>query len=278
MPAVLRRIEEARAQALDVSADQYPWTASANSLHASLPVWAREGEREKMLARLQDPAARARIREEMKKENPDWFDGGAARIMISGVLNPALEKYEGRMLDEIARAESKDPLDALMDLVLADKASTGKINFTMSDEDVKVALAHPFVSMCTDSGAGATDGIYAKERYHPRGWGSTARILGHYVREEKALRLEEAVRKMTSLPASRMRLADRGILRPGMKADLVVFDPATIRERTTFADPWHYSEGIPYVAVNGQLVVDGGKITAARPGRALRGPGWKPKP
>jgi N-acyl-D-amino-acid deacylase len=274
MPGVLKRIEEARAQGLDVSADQYPWTASSNSLHATLPLWAREGDTEKMLARLRDGATRERIKADMQKDNPDWSVGGASRIMVSGVLSSDLKKYEGRMLDEIAKAESKDPLDALMDIVLADKANASKINFTMDEEDVKAALRHPFVSLGTDSGAGATDGILATERYHPRGWGSTARILGTYVREQKLLPLEEAVRKMTSLPASRMRLVDRGILRPGMLADVVAFDPATVRERATYADPFHYSEGIPYVAVNGQLVVDGGRITAARPGRALRGPGW----
>jgi N-acyl-D-aspartate/D-glutamate deacylase len=134
------------------------------------------------------------------------------------------------------------------------------------------------VSFATDSPAMAEDGILSQEKSHPRAWGSAARILGKYVRDEKVLTLEEAIRKMTSLPASRMRLDDRGILRPGMAADLVAFDADAVRERSTYADPLHYSEGIPYVAVNGELVVDGGKITAARPGKALRGPGWKPRP
>jgi N-acyl-D-aspartate/D-glutamate deacylase len=144
----------------------------------------------------------------------------------------------------------------------------------MSEDDVRAAVAHPLVSMCTDSGAKAEDGIYSEEKSHPRAWGSAARILGRYVREEKLLTLEEAVRKMTSLPASRMGIADRGILRPGMAADVVLFDPATVIDRSTYADPLHYSTGIPYVCVNGQLVVDGGRITTARPGRALKGPGY----
>ena len=275
MPAVLRRIEQARAEGLDVSANQYPWVASANALSASLPLWAREGGREKLLARLRDPAARARVRADFPRNNPDWADQPGSRILITTVLKPELKKYEGKTIAEIARAEEKDPLDVLMDLVIADNANVGRVTFSMSEEDVKAALAQPLVSMGTDSGARAEDGIYSLEKSHPRAWGSTARILGKYVRDEKVLTLEEAVRKMTSLPASRMGLADRGIVRPGMAADVVVFDPATVRERSTYADPLHYSEGIPFVCVNGQLVVDGGRITGARPGRALKGPGYR---
>ena len=274
MPAVLRRIEDARAQGLDVSANVYPWTASSNSLHASLPVWAREGTREAMIKRLQDPAVRARVREELEHEGSDWPGGG--RILVTDVLDPALAKYEGRKLDEIAQAEGKSPVDALMDIVVRDGGNTSKITFSMDEGDVRAALRHPLVSMCTDSGASATDGIFSKERNHPRGWGSAARILGRYVREEKLLPLEEAIRKMTSQPASRMHIPDRGLLRPGFFADLVAFDPQTVIDRSTYENPWQYSAGIPYVAVNGQLVVDSGAITSARPGRALRGPGWKP--
>jgi dihydroorotase/N-acyl-D-amino-acid deacylase len=275
MTAILNRIEQARAEGLDVSANQYPWAASSNNLDASLPLWVREGGREKLLARLQDPATRARVRQDFPKENPDWNEEPGSRILITTVLNPALKGYEGKTIAEIARAEGKDPLAALIDLVIADHANTGRVTFSMSEGDVRAALAHPLVSMGTDSGARAEDGIYSLEKSHPRAWASTARILGRYVRDEKLLRLEEAIRKMTSLPASRMGLADRGILKPGMAADVVAFDPATVRERSTYADPLHYSEGIPYVMVNGQLVVDGGHITDARPGRALMGPGFR---
>ena len=164
-----------------------------------------------------------------------------------------------------------------MDLVIADRANTGRVSFTMHEDDVRLALRHPLVAMCTDSGARAEDGILSQEKSHPRAWGSAARILGRYVRDEQLLPLEEAIRKMTSLPASRMRLADRGILRPGMAADVVAFDPARVRERSSYEDPNHYSEGIPYVAVNGQLVVDEGRITAraprAAPAGARRAPG-----
>jgi N-acyl-D-amino-acid deacylase len=275
MSAVLSRIEAARAEGLDVSANQYPWAASSNNLDASLPLWVREGGREKLLARLQDPATRARVRADFPGENPDWSVEPGSRILITRVLNPSLKRYEGRTVAEIARSENKDPLDVLMDTVIADRANTGRVTFSMSEEDVRTALAHPLVSMGTDSGAKAEDGIYSEEKSHPRAWGSTARILGKYVRDEKVLPLEEAIRKMTSLPASRMGLADRGIVRPGMAADVVAFDPATVRDRSTYADPLHYSEGIPYVCVNGRLVVDGGRITDARPGRALKGPGYR---
>jgi len=275
MPAVLSRIEQARADDLDVSANQYPWAASSNNLDASLPLWVREGGREKLVARLKDPATRARARAEFPEENPDWSDEPGSRILITRVLNPALKGYEGKTVAEIARSEGKDPLDVLMDIVIADRANTGRVTFSMSEDDVRAALAHPLVSMCTDSGAKAEDGIYSQEKSHPRAWGSAPRILGHYVREEKLFTLEEAIRKMTSLPASRMRLADRGILIPGMAADVVAFDPATVRERSTYVDPLHYSEGIPFVCVNGQLVVDGGRITDARPGRPLMGPGYR---
>jgi len=275
MPAVLRRIEAAREEGLDVSANQYPWAASSNNLDASLPLWVREGGREKLISRLQDPATRARVRADFPGENPDWSDQPGSRILITRVLNPALKTYEGRTVAEIARSENKDPLDVLMDTVIADRANTGRVTFSMSEEDVRAALAHPLVSMGTDSGAKAEDGIYSEEKSHPRAWASTARILGRYVRDEKVLTLEEAIRKMTSLPASRMGLTDRGILRPGMAADVVAFDPATVRDRSTYADPLYYSEGIPYVCVNGQLVVDGGKITQARPGRPLMGPGYR---
>jgi N-acyl-D-amino-acid deacylase len=283
MPAVLRRLEEARAEGLDVSADQYPWTAGENGLDANLPLWVRDGGPDKMIARLQDPAVRARVRAELGKDDRSWENqyqcaGGAKGVLIATVVNPELKKYEGKTLDEIARAESKDPVDVIMDLVVADRAHTSNIIFIMDEQDVRTALRHPLVSLCTDSGAEAVDGIFGQEKSHPRAWASAPRILGHYVRDEKLLPLEEAVRKITSLPASRMGLAGRGIVRAGMFADLVVFDPQTVRDVATYTDPLHYSEGIPYVAVNGQLVVDGGKITAARPGRPLYGPGYKPEP
>jgi len=280
MAAVLKRIEDARAAGLDVSADQYPYIAGQNGLDANLPLWVRDGGRDRMIERLKDPAVRARVKADMSRDDPSWENqylgaGGAGGVLIVSVVNPALKKYEGRTIEQIAKAESKDPVDVIMDVVSADRGNTSNVIFIMSEDDVRLALKHPLVSLCTDSGASARDGIFSQERSHPRAWGSAARILGRYVRDEKLLTLEEAVRKMTSLPASRMGLADRGIVRPGMLADLVVFDPDSVRDKATFDDPLQYSEGIPFVAVNGQLVVDGGQITAARPGRALFGPGYR---
>jgi N-acyl-D-amino-acid deacylase len=283
MPEVLQRLERARAEGLDVSADQYPYIAGQNGLDAGLPLWVREGGKDRMIARLKDPAVRERVKAELQRDDPSWENqylgsGGAQGVLIVSVVNTSLKKYEGKTLDRIGKEEAKDPLDVLMDLVIADRANTSNVVFIMSEDDVRTALRHPLVSLGTDSGAVAEDGIFSEEKSHPRAWGSAARILGKYVREEKLLPLEEAVRKMTSLPASRMGLSERGILRPGMAADLVAFDPETVRDRSTFEDPLHYSEGIPYVAVNGELVVDGGKITAARPGRALKGPGYRGAP
>ena len=280
MPKVLAAFGAARASGLDVAANQYPWNAASNGLDACLPPWVREGGRERLLARLRDPEARARIRNEMAEDASSWENqwygsGGGSGVMLAAVLNPELKKYEGGTLQEIGALMKKDPRDALMDLVLADRANSQCILFMMSEEDVRTAMKDPFVAFCTDSGAVATDGIYSEEKSHPRAWASTARILATYVRDEKLLPLEEAVRKMTSLSAARAGLRDRGILKAGLAGDVVAFDPVRVKAVSTYADPLHYSEGFPYVAVNGVLVVDGGKITAERPGQPLLGPGRK---
>jgi N-acyl-D-amino-acid deacylase len=279
MPSVLARLEAARAEGLDVAANAYPWTAASNPLSSCLPPWMREGSKEKLLARLRDPALREKAKADMVRDADDWDNqyygsGGPSRILVSTVLTPALKPLEGKTVEEIAAAAKKDPRDALMDVVLADGGLSSCIFFCMDEDDVKAALRHRLVSFCTDSGASATDGILSEEKSHPRGWASTARILATYVRDEKVLPLEEAVRKMTSLAAARAGLGDRGLIREGFPADLVAFDLARVKAVSTYADPLHYSEGFPYVTVNGALVVDGGRITAERPGRALRGPGF----
>jgi N-acyl-D-amino-acid deacylase len=281
MPAVLARLEAARAEGLDVAANQYPWAAASNGLDACLPPWVREGGAEKLVARLKDPAVRERVKREMAEDSGTWENqwhgsGGGAGVLVATVLKPELKPYEGKTLEEIGRAEGKDPRDALIDLVVADRGAANGIIFIMDEGDVRAALRSRLVAFCTDTGAAATDGIYAEEKSHPRGWASTARILETYVRDEKLLPLEEAVRKMTSLSAARAQIRDRGVVAPGLYADLVAFDPARVKAVSTFADPLHYCEGIPYVAVNGQLVVDGGRITAARPGRIVPGPGARP--
>jgi N-acyl-D-amino-acid deacylase len=281
MGEVLARLEAARARGIDVTANQYPYVRASNGLDACLPLWVREGGLDKMTARLKDAAQRERIKKEMEDpavtswEN-QWFgSGGGEGVLLVSVLNKDLKKYEGLNLAEIGKRLGKDPRDVVMDFVIADRGRSSCVLSIMSEEDVRTALKHPFVSICTDSEAMAEDGPLAGSKSHPRAWGSFPRILGKYVRDEKLLRLEEAVRKMTSLPASRVGIRDRGILRPGMMADLAVFDPATIRDLATFEDPNHYSVGMRYVFVNGQAVLAEGKITSARPGRALRGPGYR---
>jgi N-acyl-D-amino-acid deacylase len=276
MPEVLRRIEAARARGLDVTANQYPYNRASNGLDACLPLWVREGGLEKMLARLRDPAQRERIRKDMDDatatawENQWYGSNGGDGVMLSSVLNPELRKYEGMTLTDIGKAMGKDPRDAVMDLVIADKGESAVITSIMSEDDVRTALKHPLVGVGTDSGAQAEDGKLSESKSHPRAWGSFPRILGRYVRDEHLLTLEEAIRKMTSKAADRVHLADRGVLRPGMKADITVFDPATIRDVSTFDDPKHYSTGVRHVFVNGRAVVADGKITAERPGRPLR--------
>src|ERR1700693_2524789 len=279
MPEILKLIENARAEGLDVAANQYPWNRASNGLDACLPPWVREGGREALLKRLADPATRERVKSDMAKETADWENqylgaGGAEGIMVAEVLDPKLKAYEGKTIASIAAAGNKDPRDAVIDIVLADRANAGCIIAIMDEKDVRAALAHPLVSFGTDSPAKATDGPLSHETSHPRGWGSAARILGYYVREEKLLRLEEAIRKMTSFAAEAAGLTDRGLVKLGFAADLAVFDPQRVSDKSTFSDPHHYSEGFRYVAVNGVLVVDDGKITGKTPGRALRGPGY----
>jgi dihydroorotase/N-acyl-D-amino-acid deacylase len=281
MPQVLERIRAARARGLDITANQYPYTRAANGLDACLPLWVREGGTDKMIARLKDTAQRERIRRDMADaaattwENQWYGSGGADGVMLSAVINNDLRQYEGKTLAEVGRALNKDPRDVVMDFVVADRAQSNVIISIMNEDDVRAALKDPLVSVGTDAGARAEDGPLAESKSHPRAWGSFPRILGKYVREEHLLSLEEAVRKMTSRPASRVGFTDRGVLRPGLIADITVFDAATIHDVATFENPTHYSVGVKWVLVNGRAVVAGGKMTTERPGRVLRGPGYK---
>src|SRR5688572_4054106 len=280
MTEVLRRIDAARARGLRVSANIYPYDRASNGLDACLPVWVREGGTEAMLKRLQDPAIRARVKREM--DDPEapfenqWFgSGGPAGVMLSSVLDPALRKYEGMSFDAIGTAMGKDPRDAAIDLVIADRAESSVIISIMRESDVIEAMRTPWVSFDTDSGARAEDGPLSMSKSHPRAWGTFPRVLGKYVRQDGVLTLEEAIRKMTSQAAIRVGITDRGLVRPGMMADLVVFDPATVADRATFEQPNRYSVGIRHVFVNGKAVVANGAITNERSGRALRGPGYR---
>ena len=279
MSDVLARIHAARARGLDVTANQYPYTRAANGLDACLPLWVREGGVDKMIARLKDPVQREKAKNDMADANVttwenQWYgSGGGDGVMLAEATNPELRKYEGKTMTEIGRMIDKDPRDVVMDFVIADRAQSGVIISIMTEEDVRLALADPLVSVGTDAGARAEDGPLSESRSHPRAWGSFPRILGHYVRDEHLLTMEEAIRKMTSRAAIRVGLTDRGLLRPGMVADIAIFDPATIHDEATFENPTHYSVGIKWVLVNGRAVVADGRMTSERPGRVLTGPG-----
>jgi len=280
MPEVLAKIRQARSEGLDITADIYPYIAGSTSLSACLPPWALEGGTEKMLARLRDPSIRERLKKEITTDSKEWENiylgsGGASGVLIGSVVNRDLEAMQGKRVSQIAEEQGKDPLDALFDLILADHGQTGAIYFMMSEEDMRAAMRAPFVSFCTDSGARANDGPLAGSKSHPRGWGSYPRILGRYVRDEHLLTLAQAIHKMTGLPAARVGLRDRGLLRSGSYADLTIFDPQRVLDRATFEMPNQHPEGIKYVVVNGQISVDDGQRTPALAGRVLRGPGYR---
>ncbi len=279
MPKVVAAIEQARASGVDVTADQYPYTASATSLGAVIPPKFHEGGTDQFVKRLKDPAVRQQIRKQLNGttggfENMWRGVGGADGVMVVSVLNPALRKYEGKTVAQIAKMENKDPLDALMDLVIADRDNVGAVYFSMSEQDVKLAMRQPWVSVGTDYGEVSPTGPLGESKTHPRAYGSFARILGKYVREDHNLRLEDAIRKFTSLPAQREKLDHRGLLRSDSFADITIFDPAMVRDVATFEDPNRPSVGFEYVFVNGVLALEHDKVTGEMGGRPLRGPGY----
>jgi N-acyl-D-amino-acid deacylase len=281
MSEVVAKIEEARRSGVDVAADTYAYTAWYNSFSAFVPPWAHDGGTAKLLERLRDPAARARIRKDMETPSKEWDNEwheipGPEAVVLCTVHNPALQPLVGKNLAEIAKQRGKDPIETLFDLLVEDEAYTAVAVSGMSEPDVTLALLQPWVSIDNDSQGTSPEGLLGKEHPHPRAYGTFPRILRKYVREEKKLRLEEAIRKFTALPAQRLRLADRGVLKAGMWADLVVFDPETVRDLATFASPNQLAQGMDYVLVNGIPVIDGGEMTGALPGKVLRGPGWKP--
>jgi len=282
LPEVIRRIEAARARGIDVAASVYPYTRASNSLIACFPSWVSEGGTDKMIERLKDPTQRERAKKEMdergKWQNQWLGSGGPSGVLLIQVLNPELAKYEGMTLEEIGRSMNKDPKDAAMDIAIADRGNSSVVISIMDEKDVRSAVSDPLVTFGSDSSAQAEDGPLSKTKAHPRAFGTFPRVIAEYVKKEHTMRLEEAVRKMTSLAASRAGIMDRGILRPGMLADIVVFDPKTIEDVATYSDPLHYSVGVKFVFVNGRPVVWDGSITQERPGRALRGPGYKTAP
>ena len=281
MPEVVAKINAARADGVDVSANTYAYTASFNTMSAFVPPWAHDGGDAKLIERLRDPAMRARIRKDLMSPSQGWDNEwqeipGPESVLIGVVQNPKLLPLQGKTLADIAKIWNKDPMDTLFDLLIEDNAFTEVAVFGMSEPDVALALQQPWVSIDNDSSGTSPEGILGHEHPHPRAYGAFPRILRKYVREEKKLTLEDAIRKFSALPAQRMRLTERGVLKAGMWADVVVFDPATVRDLATFDNPNQLSEGMEYVLVNGEPVIDQGKMTGAKPGKVLRGAGYAP--
>src|SRR5437899_2255537 len=281
MPEAIAKVNAARAEGLDISADTYAYTAWFNDFSAFIPAWAHDGGNGKLIERLKDPATRDRIRKDMLTPSDQWDNEwqeipGPEAVLIGVVHNPQLLPLQGKTLADIAKLWNKDAMDALFDLLIEDHALTSVAVFGMSEPDVSLALQQPWVSVDNDSSGTSPDGILGQEHPHPRAYGTFPRILRRYVREEHKLTLEDAIRKFSALAAQRMRLTDRGVLKASMCADVVIFDPARVHDVATFEKPNQLSQGMEFVLVNGVPVIDHGEMTGALPGKVLRGPGYLP--
>lgn len=279
MPQVVAFIDKQRSEGLDIAADTYAYTAWANGMSAFIPPWAHDGGNEKLIERLRDPKMRARIRKDMQTPSKDWDNewqeiAGPEGVLLCEVHNPALAQFEGKTLADVAKAWHEDPIDALFDLLIKDNGRTGVADFGMSEPDIQYALKQPWVSIDNDSSGESPAGVFAKFHPHPRTYGTFPCILRKYVREDHLLTLPDAIRKFSALPAQREHLADRGVLKKGMWADVVIFDPAKVRDLATYANPQQLSVGMDYVLVNGVPVIADGKMTNALPGKVIYGPGY----
>jgi N-acyl-D-amino-acid deacylase len=280
MPQLVARIDAARAAGADVEADTYAYTAWENDMSAFIPPWAHEGGAAKLIARLKDTATRARIRKDMLTPSAAWDNEwqeipGPEAVLITAVQNPALLPLQGKRLSDIAKLWHEDPMDALFDLLIKDDAFTSVADFGMSELDVELALKQPWVSIDNDASGVSPTGLLGQEHPHPRAYATFPRILRKYVRQLKLLSLPEAIRKFSALPAAREHLTDRGVLKKGMWADVVVFDPEKIHDVATYENPNQLSMGMEYVLVNGVPVIDAGKMTGKLPGHVLYGPGYR---
>jgi N-acyl-D-amino-acid deacylase len=278
MDQVIKMIEDARKKGVKITADMYTYPAGGTGLDASLPPWVFDGGRDAAYKRLQDPATRQKIAEAVRTPSNDWENlyllaGSPDRIVLASFRNDSLKPLTGKTLAEVAKMRGKDPIETIMDLLLEDRSRIGTIYFLMSEDNIRKQIRQPWVSFGSDAASIATEGVFLKSAAHPRAYGNFARLLGRYVRDEKVITLTEAVRRLTSLPAANLGLDHRGLLQPGMFADVVIFDPRTIADRATFANPHQYSVGVRNVFVNGQQVLKNGEHTGAKPGRALFGPG-----
>ena len=277
----ISRIEAARRAGIRITTDMYVYPAGATGLDAAMPPWVQEGSNEEWFARLRDPQIRKRVAAEMREEQAGWENllwaaGGAENVLIVGLRKPELKRaYMGKTLAEIAKLRGTSPEEAAMDLVAEDETRVGTVYFLMSEDEVRRKLALPYMNFGSDGAATAAEGVFLKSGAHPRSYGNFARLLGRYVREEKLTTLEDAIRRLTSQPASVLNLRDRGSLKEGYFADVVVFDPAKIQDHATFAEPHQYATGVSQVIVNGVLALENGEPTDARPGRFVRGRAWK---
>ncbi len=279
MDEVIARVEAARAEGLHITADMYTYTAGATGLDAAMPPWVQEGGLQTWRRRLQDPAIRRRVLQEMRTPTDAWeslylLAGSPERVLLVAFKQDSLKYLTGRTLASVAADRGKSPEEVAMDLVVADDSRVGTVYFLMSEDNVKKQIALPWVSFDSDEAAPAPEGVFLKSNNHPRAYGNFARLLGKYVREERVIPLEEAVRRLTSLPATNLKLRRRGALEPGHFADVVVFDPQTITDHATFDQPHQLATGMVHVFVNGVHVLNNGEHTGATPGRVVRGPGW----
>ncbi|MFI5179618.1 MAG: amidohydrolase family protein, partial [Vicinamibacterales bacterium] len=283
MREVITMVETAQKRGIEISADQYPYVASSTGLIQTIPPWAHEGGSAKIVERLKDPATRARIRKEMDDPNPTWENrlvsaGTWHNVQIASLpartgMDSGYKRFEGMRVDDAAKEAGKDPYDFVFEMLIANRASVSCIWYIIDEADLKLAMQQPWVSIGSDGSALATSGPLRAGVPHPRNFGTFPRVLGKYVREEHVITLEEAVHKMSGLTAQQLHIADRGLIKDGLAADLVIFDPATVADRATFADPFQYPVGIPTVVVNGRVVLDNGRHTGARPGVVIRGHG-----
>lgn len=279
LDAAIKKVEDARAAGLKITADMYTYTAGATGLDASMPPWVQEGGLEAWIARMKDPAIRDRVKKEMETPTDAWenffVSAGPDDILLVAFKNDKLKPLTGKTLAEVAKMRGKSPAETAMDLVIEDDSRVGTVYFLMSEDNVRREVALPWLSFGSDAEAPATAGVFLKSNPHPRAYGNFARLLGKYVRDEKVIPLEEAIRKLTSLPTSNLKVRDRGLLKKGYFADVVVFDPATIQDHATFDKPHQYATGVKHVFVNGIQVLKDGEPTNAAAGRVVRGPGWK---
>ncbi|MDA2926807.1 D-aminoacylase [Acidobacteria bacterium AH-259-G07] len=277
---VIEKVEAARAEGLQITADMYTYTAGATGLDAAMPPWVQEGGHEAWVKRLKDPAIRRRVRREMSTPTDDWENlylaaGSPEKVLLVGFKSDSLKHLTGKTLAEVAAMRRKSPEETAMDLVIEDDSRVGTVYFLMSEENIRKKIALPWVSFGSDAASLAPQGVFRKSNPHPRAYGNFARLLGKYVREESVIPLEEAVRRLTSLPASNLKLEHRGLLKIGYFADVIIFDPEAIRDHAAFENPHQYSTGVVHVLVNGQQVLKDGEHTGATPGRVIHGPGRK---